>query len=59
MVYGFHIKPTNDPYVKAAQEVVEAVEGTAPGAFLVDAFPIRKSQKFSKVGLSIRLHPDQ
>ena len=39
MVYGFHVKPTNDPYVLLAESASEAGQGLIPGAFLVDALP--------------------
>jgi hypothetical protein len=42
MVYGFDINPTNDPYVKIAQEGLKASQGLSSGVFLVDAFPICK-----------------
>ena len=41
--YGFRIKPTNDPYVRTAQEGLEIAEGLIPGTFLVDAIPICES----------------
>jgi len=38
-IYGFNIKPINDPYVRVAKEGVKIVEGIVAGTFLVDAFP--------------------
>lgn len=38
-VYGFNIKPVNDPYVKIIEKGTDAVQGLLAGAFLVDALP--------------------
>jgi hypothetical protein len=40
--YGFEIQSTNDPYVKMAGDALRVAEGLLPGAFLVDAIPIRE-----------------
>ena len=43
MTYGINVRPYNDPYIKIAEEAVEAVaEFLIPGAFLVDSIPILK-----------------
>jgi hypothetical protein len=43
MTYSINVRPYNDPYVKIAEEAVEAIaELLIPGAFLVDIIPILK-----------------
>jgi hypothetical protein len=43
MTYGITVRPKNDPYIKIAEEAIEAItELLIPGAFLVDIFPILK-----------------
>ena len=43
MTYSINVRPYNDPYIKIAEEVMEAtVEFLIPGAFLVDVIPILK-----------------
>jgi len=42
-LYGFGVKPIDDPYVIAVEKGMEDLtKGLLPGAFLVDAFPILK-----------------
>jgi len=40
-MYGFKIKPVDDPYVRIAEKGMEASEGMLPG-YLVNAFPLLK-----------------
>ena len=41
--YGIDIQESNDPYIMAAQEALEAIhEAGVPGAFWVDVFPVLK-----------------
>ena len=43
MTYSINIQPYNDPYLKIAEEAIEAnSELMTPGAFLVDIIPILK-----------------
>jgi len=42
VVYGFKIKPENDPYVKIAEDGAAFIQGAIPGSFLVDAVPFLK-----------------
>jgi hypothetical protein len=43
MAYGIKVHPYNDPFLKLAEEAIEAVaELFIPGAFLVDVIPILK-----------------
>ena len=43
MTYSINVRPYNDPYIKIAEEAVEAIaEFLIPGAFLVDIIPILK-----------------
>ena len=43
MTYSINIHPCNDPYIKIANEALEAAaELLIPGAFLVDIIPILK-----------------
>ena len=43
MTYSINVRPFNDPYVKMAEEAVEAASMLLiPGAFLVDIIPILK-----------------
>ena len=43
MTYGITVRPKNDPYIKIAEEAVEAItELLIPGSFLVDIIPILK-----------------
>jgi hypothetical protein len=43
MTYSINVRPYNDPYIKIAEEVMEATaELMIPGAFLVDIIPILK-----------------
>ena len=43
MTYGITVRPKNDPYIKIAEEAIEAItELLIPGAFLVDIIPILK-----------------
>ena len=43
MIYGIHIQPYDDPYIKVVEEAVAAnAELLIPGAFLVDIIPILK-----------------
>jgi len=42
-VYGYTVKPVDDPYTLAAEKGMENLgQGLLPGAFLVDAFPLLK-----------------
>jgi hypothetical protein len=42
MTYGINTRPCNDPYIKTAEEGVEAFAPLFVGAFLVDIIPILK-----------------
>lgn len=43
MTYGIKVCPYNEPYIKLAEKVLEAIaEFFIPGAFLVDVIPISK-----------------
>ena len=43
MTYSIKVRPYNDPYIKSAEEAIEAVaELLVAGAFLVDIIPILK-----------------
>ncbi|KAF9260434.1 cytochrome P450 [Marasmius fiardii PR-910] len=43
IVYGYHIKDNNDPYVKMADEALVGVtQAGIPGSFLVDFIPLLK-----------------
>ena len=43
MTYGINVQPYNDPYIKIAEEAIEATSDfLIPGAFLVDIIPILK-----------------
>ena len=43
MTYSIDVRPHNDPYIKIAEESLEAIaELMIPGAFLVDNIPILK-----------------
>ena len=43
MTYSINVRPYNDPYIKIAEEAMEAIaELLMPGAFLVDTIPILK-----------------
>jgi len=42
VIYGFKIRPENDPYVKIAEDGTVFVQGAIPGSFLVDVFPFLK-----------------
>jgi hypothetical protein len=43
VTYGIEVKESYDPYISLAQEALNGLnEATAPGAFLVDFFPILK-----------------
>ena len=41
VIYGFKIRPKDDPYVKIAEDGTEFIQGAVPGSFLVDVFPFR------------------
>lgn len=44
VTYGIDVKAQNDPYINTAEKGMESVAVCAvPGAFLVDAIPMRKS----------------
>ena len=41
MTYSINVRPYNDPYIKTAEEAMEAAtELVVPGPFLVDIIPI-------------------
>jgi len=41
--YGLNVKPTDDPYIKTAEQGVHPLVAAAvPGAFLVDTLPLLK-----------------
>lgn len=43
VVYGIKVKDSGDPYVSAAEELLEGVTASGvPGAFLVDMLPVLK-----------------
>ena len=43
MTYSINVRPYNDPYIKIAEQALEAIaELMIPGAFLVDNIPILK-----------------
>ena len=43
VVYGIEIQESDDPYISLAEEALNGLnEATAPGAFLVDFFPVLK-----------------
>ena len=43
MMYSINVHPYNDPYIKIAEEAMEAIaELLVPGTFLVDIIPILK-----------------
>ncbi|RXW13378.1 hypothetical protein EST38_g12477 [Candolleomyces aberdarensis] len=43
IIYGIHIKDTNDPYLKTSEAGLHAITAAGvPGAFLVDAIPLLK-----------------
>jgi len=42
VMYGFKIRPVNDPYIKIAEDGLGFVQGVIPGSFLVDALPLLK-----------------
>jgi len=45
MTYGIYIKSHEDKFLQAAERAMEHLEdAVAPGAFLIDAFPICLSQ---------------
>lgn len=45
VLYGYHARTHEDPFLKAPLEHLEYFgEGTLPGAFLVDTFPQRAQQ---------------
>ena len=60
------VRPYNDPYVKIAEEALEAIgELLIPGAFLVDNIPILKyvpewfpGAKFQSKAATMRKHAD-
>lgn len=39
-MYGIHIKPQNDPFVRTVELAMTAVEGIISGAYLVDTLPL-------------------
>jgi len=42
VTYGIDVQSANDPYIRIANESVQAVvNALVPGAFLVDTLPIR------------------
>ena len=43
MIYSINVRPYNDPYIKIAEEAIEAIaEVLIPSAFVVDIIPILK-----------------
>ena len=43
VTYGIEVKESDDPYISLAQEALNGLnEAAAPGAFLVDFFPVLK-----------------
>ena len=64
MTYSINVRPYNDPYIKIAEEAVEAiVELFIAGAFLVDIIPILKyvpewfpGAKFQRKAAVMRKH---
>ena len=66
MTYSINVRPYNDPYIKIAEDAVEAIaELVIPGAFLVDFIPILKyvpewfpGAKFQSKAAMMRKHAD-
>ena len=64
MTYSINVRPFNDPYIKTAEEAMEAAtELVIPGAFLVDIIPILKyvpawfpGAKFQRKAAMLREH---
>ena len=53
LTYGLDIKSHEDPFLSAAERALAVSEEvTVPGAFLVDTFPSRKSQRDSIISLA-------
>ena len=50
LAYGLDIKSHEDPFLSSASRALDLMEEvTVPGAFLVDTFPICKSQNESAI----------
>ena len=46
LTYGYTVKDKSDEYIKVAERAVNTFSAaTAPGAFLVDIFPSRESER--------------
>lgn len=46
LTYGINVQSFDDPFVENVEKTMEALtEAGVPGAFLVDALPIRKTKK--------------
>ena len=64
MTYSINVQPSNDPYIKIAEEAMGAVaELLIPGSFLVDIIPILKhvpewfpGAKFHSKAATMRKH---
>jgi hypothetical protein len=67
MTYSINVLPYNDPYVKAAEEVIEAGNKVfTAGGFLVDIIPILKyvpewfpGAKFQRKAATLRKHAER
>ena len=66
MTYSINVRPYNDPYIKIAEDAVEAIaELVISGAFLVDFIPILKyvpewfpGARFQSKAAMMRKHAD-